>query len=228
MRSLLHKVTPAIEYYDGLSLRERLLVLAAVAVLMHIVWDNYLLMPVQQEQKLTSADIETERQNMMRVDTEIAALLHRYQHDPNANLYREAERLQGQISHVDGRIKMASEALIGPTQMARVLEQVLDQNRAMRMIRLDTLPSVQLNDSNEKKQDENNEDAQGLLNVYQHGFIIVLEGDYIAMLDHLRALEALPWQFFWEGIEYQVKKHPLATVRIHLFTLSLSASWIGV
>lgn len=228
MSPLLNTVSPAIDYYNGLSLRERLLVLAALVVLTHMIWANYLLMPVQQQQQHTSASIDTERQSLMKVDTEIATLLRRYQHDPNATLNREVEQLQAQIGHVEGRIRVASQALIEPAQMAHVLEQLLNQDGAMRMIRLDTLPSVHLNNNNGERQGKGNEDVQGTLKVYQHNFIIELKGDYKATLDYLRALEALPWKFFWEGVEFEVKEHPLATVRIHLFTLSFSEGWIGV
>ena len=48
-----------------------------------------------------------------------------------------------------------------------------------------------------------------------------LEGSYLATLRYLRALEGLPWKFFWEGVEYEVTEHPTARITIDLYTLGL-------
>ena len=50
----------------------------------------------------------------------------------------------------------------------------------------------------------------------------------MATLRYLQALEALPWRFFWDSVDYQVIAYPQSTVRLKLHTLSLSEDWIGV
>jgi MSHA biogenesis protein MshJ len=48
-----------------------------------------------------------------------------------------------------------------------------------------------------------------------------LEGSYLATLRYLRALEDLPWKFFWEGVEYEVIEHPTARITLDLYTLGI-------
>ena len=48
-----------------------------------------------------------------------------------------------------------------------------------------------------------------------------LEGSYLGTLRYLRALEALPWKFFWESVDYEVIEYPLARVTLQIYTLGL-------
>lgn len=64
--------------------------------------------------------------------------------------------------------------------------------------------------------------------IYKHAVEIEFIGDYLSTLNYLRNLEALPWHFYWDGMEYKVIKHPKATITISIYTLSLDKSWIGV
>jgi MSHA biogenesis protein MshJ len=49
-----------------------------------------------------------------------------------------------------------------------------------------------------------------------------LEGSYLATLRYLRALEALPWEFFWDGLHFEVIEYPTARVRLDIHTLGLT------
>ena len=63
--------------------------------------------------------------------------------------------------------------------------------------------------------------------VYMHGMSIEFEGNYFNTLDYIKALEKLPWQLYWGGIEYKVTAYPLAHITLLVYTLSLSEGWIG-
>lgn len=56
--------------------------------------------------------------------------------------------------------------------------------------------------------------------VYKHSVELSIEGGYFAVLDYLKALENMPWQFYWEGMDYVVDDYPNAKVTLEVFTLS--------
>ncbi|MCI0590119.1 MAG: MSHA biogenesis protein MshJ, partial [Gammaproteobacteria bacterium] len=67
-----------------------------------------------------------------------------------------------------------------------------------------------------------------LQTAYMHGLRMEFEGGYLDTLDYLRKLEALPWAFFWDSVDFKVEKYPKALGSITVYTLSLDANWIGV
>ena len=64
--------------------------------------------------------------------------------------------------------------------------------------------------------------------MYRHGLQLELEGSYLATLAYLKALQALPWEFYWDEVRLQVDKYPTAKITIVVHTLSLTEGWIGV
>ena len=77
-------------------------------------------------------------------------------------------------------------------------------------------------------QAEGDDDAARVASVFRHGVEIRLRGGYLSTLRYLEALEALPWRFFWDSLEYEVTEYPIAEITFILHTLSSEESWIGV
>ena len=112
---------------------------------------------------------------------------------------------------------------IDPGRMVTVLEHVLKQNNNLYLLRLESLPAefmlADISKSSAKKQ------KTGL---YRHGFVLVLQGSYLHTLGYLKALEELPWDFYWDGIDIEIIKYPRTKITLKLHTLSLKEGWIGV
>ena len=56
--------------------------------------------------------------------------------------------------------------------------------------------------------------------VYKHSVVLSVSGGYFAVLDYFKSLEAMPWQFYWQGMDYVVDEYPHANVTLEVFTLS--------
>ena len=184
--------------------------------------------PLQQQQQRSTAELEQQRQRLDEIDAKTKILVSRYTNDPDARVNQKLENLRSQITTLDERIDAAAEALIDPPQMALVLEQLLNRENVLRLMRLETLPPKALNEEAAEQDEKGDLLTNTLPNVYEHGFVVEFEGDYRSTVRYLHALEELPWRFFWDGVEFHVNDYPLATVRLHMHTLSLSEAWIGV
>ena len=228
MKARLDGLVPILEYFNNLSVRERVLVLVATLVVVHMAWEQLLMNPLQREQQRSTAELEQQRQRLNEIDARTKVLVSRYTNDPDAGVTQELEQLRAQINTLDERIDSAAEALIDPPQMARVLEQLLNRENVLRLMRLETLAPKALNEEAAEQGENNGLPMDPLPNVYEHGFVVEFEGDYRSTVRYMHALEALPWRIFWDGIEFHVDDYPLATVRLHMHTLSLSEAWIGV
>ena len=113
--------------------------------------------------------------------------------------------------------------LIEPKQMAKVLEVVLAQNTNLQLQRVQSLGAKPLSPLKAKE----GEEAQSL-GIYKHGLQIEFKGSYLSTLKYLKALDELPWNFYWDILELNVEKYPVSKIVITVHTLSFNEGWIGV
>ncbi|PLY13507.1 MAG: hypothetical protein C0631_13940 [Sedimenticola sp.] len=219
------------EKFDALNLRERVLVLIALLVVVHLAWNQWFWDPLnRQEKNLKSQNAEV-RNSISILEMELKGLVQRSENDPNETISQDISQLKRQLSQLQQRIEKAASSLISPAQMARLLEELLVRNESLRLVNLETLKSEAVfSQENGPENAEATQAAQpsSAANIYRHGFAIEFEGDYLSTLSYLQALEDLPWEFFWDGVSFQVESYPKARVRLLLHTLSLSEGWIGV
>jgi MSHA biogenesis protein MshJ len=213
--------------YDQLSLRERIIVLVAVLLLLTLVWDSLFMAPLDRTRKGSVQQIDALRAEISGLDQSIEALAAQGVANPQGSTDRSAEALRAEIRELDGKLAGVTSGLIAPKEMSRVLEQVLARASRLTLIALRTLPPEGVIAPGAKPPQPGGAPA-GAAQIYKHGVDIELAGSYLDTLYFLQALEALPWRFFWERIEFTVDQHPRGKLKLRLYTLGLDEGWIGV
>jgi len=51
---------------------------------------------------------------------------------------------------------------------------------------------------------------------------------YFQLLDLLQRLEALPWRFYWDRLEYRRSDYPRGHIRLRVHTLTAEEGLLGV
>ena len=64
--------------------------------------------------------------------------------------------------------------------------------------------------------------------LYRHGVEIVLEGSYADLVTYLKTLDEQPQQLLAGGLQFRVEKHPLSTLTLRLYTLSMDRHWLEI
>lgn len=235
--------------FDALTLRERAMIGLAVVAVIVVLWQTLLLSPLDAHSQRIADDLQVQQKRLNALDTQIQALLARQGHDPNKVLREKQTRLEAQIAVVDRALSEKMQGLIAPTQMAHVLEQVLTRDTDLTLVRVRSLPARPLILKGEARSagnapaanttdaqpgarrtaglDQHAQDASAV-GVYQHGLVIEFRGSYMSTLAYLRALQALPWAFYWDSVKLDVTHYPQARVVITVHTISLDKGWIGV
>lgn len=234
MSALLEKARELPSRFDALSVRERGMILVLVLATLGGAWFNLFWYPQSVQQRQVGEKIGTLEGQIKLLDTRLAGLVKQAAQDPNVKIREELQQLKRFIAEMEGQIKGTTAALIEPREMAHLLESMLLSNESLRLVRLNTLQTEALMGG--KRDEAGNgvapvfEDPARVAekNIYRHAFVIEFEGSYLAVLNYLKALEALPGRFFWDGIELAVTDYPTARVTLRLHTLSLSEGWIGV
>ncbi|MCK5639509.1 MAG: hypothetical protein KAJ19_01885 [Gammaproteobacteria bacterium] len=208
---------------DELSLRERALLFLSVVVVLFIFWQSLFMDPLENGQKKLLIQISDLRKETSRLEQQMQLIINRQATDPDAGIQRQLTQLRSQLSQVDKQINKSVHGLIEPQKIARVLEEVLTRETDLKLVRIKSLGSKSLLDIGDE-----GDTADAIAGIYRHGMRLEFRGKYLSTLSYLRALQELPWAFYWDDVEITMEKYPEAHVIIDVHTLSLSEGWVGV
>jgi MSHA biogenesis protein MshJ len=215
------RLRAGIRWLDEQTLRERVLVVAVALVAFYAIWDLAIMSPLDAERRDVAAETEAVRTQIESLRAEFAALETRFQGDPNAENRDRKAALVASIAQLDRQLGERTDDLIPPGEMPRVLRDLVELEGALQIVRLESLPVESL-----LKVEEGPAPARA--RVYRHGLVLELQGDYLATLQYLESLEALPWNLLWDSLEYRVDEYPDARVTLVVYSLSTQEGWIGV
>jgi MSHA biogenesis protein MshJ len=207
-----------------ISLRERALVLVALSGVALASWDAFVLRPHgaragerRDERGRLSSLLASLDERRKLMETALGA-------DPNAAQRARAAELQTRLEGVDGEIRASASGLISPTEMTSVLESLLSARPALRVRKLEGAPAVALVEPAPQAGAEAGPAAQP---IYRHELRLEIEADFAETVEFLRAVEALPWKFFWDELRYEVGTYPDARVTLVVHTFSDREGWVG-
>ena len=222
LRDLLQK-------FEQLSLRERGLIAAALLFALYQAWDLVWNQPQGRQMVAMQGQLQRDTESVRTTEQQLRQLKERIAASSESRYLEETERLRQQLQGTEQRIEAVANELISPSDMARLLEELLTRERGLSLLKLETLGSEQVIPALIETGTDSSPMSMELHHrVYRHGFAIEFQGAYLATLRYLEALDQLPWRFYWDGVQYTVDEHPRGRVRLELHTLSFSEGWIGV
>ena len=184
-------------------------------------------MPLNQENTNADKSVAASELKVRKLKNEIILLKAKAKRSKELTLKQKQtlklNLINEQLENLDLRLKKNMHGLIQPREMAKVLEIVLSQNKDLKLLSMKSLESKPLIPASV----ENGEKAEDF-GIYHHGIIINLKGSYLGTLNYLNAIEDSPWNFYWDVLELDMGKYPIASIVIKVHTLSFHKDWIGV
>lgn len=211
----------------ALSLRERGILLAVGIIVVMFLWAQFFYLNFEQELKKTKQEISNLQQSEWTQKEQLANLMERLSHDPNAALFAEQRDIQEKLEALKEQIEIRLSHLIAPELMADVLRDVLSDYKGLRLISAKNLPVAPLKLTVNQKEEKQNKKDETQTVLFSHRFEMVLNGDYFQTLAFLKSLEGMQG-FYWTMLKYEVDDYPTANITLQLSTLSLDEDWIGV
>lgn len=202
---------PWLERIDNLALRERILLLAAAVAVMFLLIDTLILQPTLKAQQVAGqqiVDLEV-KLNSLRQSAQL--LSYKSDSDLAASRRQSRDQLAAELAELDSRIISQLGALVEPAQAARVLEQLLSSHTGLKL--------TTLNASAEPLKNMELEQQSETPGLARYQLDMVVQGSYLDLLNYLQSLEAMPWKFFWQQVDFQATQHPHAETRLQLYTL---------
>lgn len=211
------------EKFNLLSERERLSVMLLSVVAIIIFFVELLISPLNQKHDVIDKQITSLQTMTKQIESQVAVLRNKRSRDPDFIEKQKIKLLNEQITNLNVQLKEKMHGLIEPKQMAKVLEVVLAQNTDLKLQRVQSMGAKPLSPIKVREGE-----AAETLGVYRHGLQIEFKGSYLSTLKYLKALDDLPWNFYWDVLELNVDKYPVSTIVITVHTLSFHEGWIGV
>jgi MSHA biogenesis protein MshJ len=209
---------------DALEVKERVLLLTAVALLLAMAWYSLGLEPLQLREQLLLSQRARQEARLAEIEAESVRIVAASRVDPDESVRAQLASAEQATADYAGEIRERAGELIAPEQMAAILKSVLEQTRGLEFVSLEGLGAEPLLPATADGTAPDGVEARA----FRHGFRVRFDAGYLDTLAYLRALESLPWRFFWDAVELEVTAHPKARAAIVVYTLSLDARWIGV
>jgi MSHA biogenesis protein MshJ len=132
---------------DALSLRERVLVFAALVG--SIVFVAYLagLGPLLKQQVLLRTQIAQQQNNLAGMDAEIAQKLRDFQRDPDAATRAQLAGVKTESAQLGESLRAMQKGLVAPERMAPLIDAILRANGRLKLVSMRTLPVTSLNEA---------------------------------------------------------------------------------
>lgn len=215
--------------YDGLQLRERWLVAAAVLGAIILVGYSLFVEPAMKRAQLAERNTAESRVLLANTQAQSAAL-QASSPDPDVAARAELAALKAQLAEMAVRLQVMESSLVPPQRMAGLLEEMIGRKTGLRLLALKTLPVAPLV---EKKATPENAakpavPASSSAGLFKHGVEIKLEGSYQELSAYLERLEQSKLKLLWSSASLSAEKHPKLVLTLTVFTLSLDRTWLIV
>lgn len=215
------------KHWNKLTQREAVAVIAGLVAAVFILWNVLMYGPYRQNVSMLNLEIEQTKGKIAGVRTKLLLLQAEMKKDPDSeNKKLLAEYIQ-EGERLDADLAKASVQIIDVRDMVTLLKEMLEKQSSLKFISLENKSAVP-EFTEQTQQADATIAVEDAITIYRHSVVLKMEGSYSSTLSYLKALEKLPWQFFWQDVEIETESYPNALITLEVYTLGLREGLIGV
>ncbi|MGY3685840.1 type II secretion system protein GspM [Vibrio coralliilyticus] len=204
--------------FQTLSLREKWLLTLCGLVVLSVMLLIWLIEPTVKTNHALSGQLSSTKQTVQRLEGDILLATAKLNKDPNQNIDLEFKKLLTESQQLSEQLAQIIENLISPSQMARLLEDVLAGTKGLKLVSLESMTAEPITGG---------ADNQTRTGYYLHPVRLELTGGYFSILTYLNTLESLPVNYYWRSFSYTVEAYPTARLVLEVYTLGTRQEFIG-
>jgi MSHA biogenesis protein MshJ len=217
--------------FDKMSLRERVLIVAAAAALLYFAFDVAVVAPGAARKKAIAQRIEAQQAEHATVRKQIEQVTGLLTVDPNAAQLAQLASMKMNIAEADALIRQLDS---NAPQVTAVLKELLAGSAGLKLVSLKTLPVSVLFQSKAAPVAAPAAAAAGTkdaapkpaaqprppVTIYRHGIEIDIRGNYLSLLPYLDKIQKYPKPLFWGDASLRAGEYPEAVMTLHVFAIS--------
>jgi len=212
--------------FAGLDLRERILLVAATAVVLYFTVDLALLGPQQKKMESLLKQDKTHQTELAAINEALAVMAAKAPDvaAPSANDPATLDALKKQIADADSIYRQLDSTT---SQVGTLVEELLAASPELTLVSLKTLPVAPFQEtdnmpgSSGKPGGPGNDSAK---TIYKYGVEVSIKGNYMALLAYMENLQNYPHALFWSEAKLDVPAHAEAVLKLVLYSLSRQSS----
>ena len=213
--------------FDTLRPRERVMVFVAGVAIIAGLGFVLAIDSALTKHRILAASADKHRADLAQMQKQNAELSRVLAQDPDAEGRKQIDDLQHRLGGYDTELRGVQQGLVPPRQMAKVLEDMLNRDSHVRLVKLRTLPVAALVEPAGGPAAKSSPTSAKNV-VYKHGLELTVEGSYLDLLAYQLRLENLPWRMFFARTNVNSLDYPKVFMTITLYTLSLEEAWLVV
>ena len=237
-----------VSWFDKRKPREQVGVLVGGVALAFLVAEILLINPAQTRQGVAKRELSRMEVEGNAVGAQLSTLQAERAADPDAQNRQRAAKLRMQLADADGKLRSRSAELVPPDKIQAVLERLLSRNGRVELVELRTLPLDALSAEPQvpaaaaagapaaatPAPAADAAAAAGAAGtnapplIYRHGVEVTLRGSYFDLLSYIKDVESLPLRVYWGHMDLNATRHPVITIRLVIYTVSLDKAWLSV
>ena len=218
----MRQLNKLIVWLNERSLRERVILAAASLAIPLMLWNSALMEPLELRRVEADNRVAALNLELMGLEQQTEKLASELSIDLDAENRARKGSLLGSLDRLRTVVDERTEDLIPPAEMTRVLKEMLIKSQGLRLVRLENLPVEPLFETPEELGVQEGGD------LFKHGVVIEVLGDFPSTVRYLLEIEQLPRRFYWEALDYEVLEYPTARVTLTLRSLSTHEGVVGV
>lgn len=214
-----------LQKFDERKKSEKWIIVVLILALLVWLYTELQLAPLNAEKAGLAQQILASQTRLQAMQTREQIAIQSAQEDPDraandrlVRLIQDQQRAQGQIEELAGN-------LVTPYAMTQMLTTLLDRQPGLELVRVENKMPQPMRTASQVSGEGN---SAPLAQVYKHGLLIEMQGDYFSLLNYLTYLENLSEQFFWDQVHFEQSAWPDATIILELHTLSTEEGFVGV
>lgn len=204
----------------ALSLRERMIIAGAVAVLLLGLFDQLLLRPWLQEREKLQQQEKQLRSTTEQLSRQLEDLQIQLANDPNQHLKDSIAHLEARHSQLDGDIAKITDGMIAPELMPSLLGELLSEHSGLKVQSIKASPAEQVLTAEK--------DNRNAPSIYRHNLELRLEGSFDQVQRYLHSIESLPQTLVWDELTFSMERYPRGDLQLTVHTLSAREELIRV
>lgn len=190
-------------------------------------------LPAFAEAKKLGLQAVRDQESARGMAAQLAALEHQVL-DPNAGVNASLAEVRQRLAEQEPRVREMQKSLVTAAAMPGFLHNLLAGNRALQLLRLETLPAepaivtpaVPEKPGTGTDKAAPAKPAAETAKLYKHGVRLQLAGSYRDLLGYVRDLEQAPQRVLWGDLKLNAKAYPKVEMTLTVYTLSLDKTWL--
>jgi MSHA biogenesis protein MshJ len=227
VRQALHRLA---ERIDAFTLRERVLLFAAVLAILIILPYAFIVQPALRRQQQLLDTMRKEQSQIQAMQEQLRVLAASDEASPSQALVGQLTLLERRVADVEREIEQKQKQLVPSGRLSDVVRHMIAKSARLEIVSLTSMKGqpVEVSPAPAATPGAKAKPAAGPENqapqLYKHGVEIVLRGTFLDLLAYVAEVETAHSRLMWGPLALTVEKYPMVTLSASVFTFSSDPS----